>query len=117
MHEMSYVIRFVNIAIETAQSQNAKHVESLVVEVGEMTSVLPEYLHKYYPQAIKNTILEGSQLKTIAVKAKVECLSCHTQYHPERSHQYLCPVCQSAMGRILEGRDVRLKEVQVTIDD
>ena len=47
MHEMSYVVRFVNLALQKAQENRAVRVRSLTVSVGEMTDIVPEYLHKY----------------------------------------------------------------------
>ena len=47
MHEMSYVVRLVNQALDIKKEQAGK-VTRLFVSVGEMTGVLPEYLYKYY---------------------------------------------------------------------
>ena len=111
MHELSYVVRFAERAIAIAKENNAVSVQKLVVQVGEMTDVIPEYLQKYYPEAAKGTILEGSLLETEPLPAKIHCNSCGTDFHPEREQNYLCPACGSGNGKILEGRHVVLKEV------
>ena len=113
MHEMSYVVRFVNLAIETASEQKADKVRSITVSVGEMTDVLPEYLQKYYPETIRNTILEGSELKVNMVPALVECAGCKNNYTPTRENKYLCPHCGDGNGRVIAGRDVVLESVEV----
>lgn len=117
MHEMSYVIRFVNLAIQTAEENRAKSVKKLTVQVGEMTDIEPSYLQKYYPAAVKDTILEGSSLETEQIKAKIHCNECGREYHPTRDLQYLCPVCGSGNGRILAGRSVVLKNVEIETED
>lgn len=110
---MSCVLRFCNLAIETAKAQNAKKVEEIVVEVGEMTDILPEYLHKYYPAATKNTLLEGSVLTVVRIPVVARCVSCGTEFHPDRAHDYRCPACGSVRASVLCGRTVDLREVRI----
>ena len=57
MHEMSTVIRLVNMASSVAVENNATSVKKIKVAIGEMTGVLPEYVRKYYPEAV---ILDSS---------------------------------------------------------
>jgi len=113
MHEMSYVVRFVNLAIETAEKNDAKAVHSITVQVGEMTDIEPYYLKHYYPNAVKGTILEGSVLHVETVPAKILCNKCGEEYHPSRDNYYMCPFCSSADGRILEGRSVELINIEI----
>ncbi len=113
MHEMSYVIRFVNRAIETAEERKAERVKRILVSVGEMTDVLPEYLHRYYPSAVKGTILEGSVLETKKEPVCVLCASCGKEYHPEKDNGYACPRCHGTEGKITAGRGVVLEQVEL----
>ena len=113
MHEMSYVVRFVNQAIDSLKDEPGKP-SKVCVSVGEMTDVLPEYLHKYYPQAVKGTILEESELEVEMVPVRVECAGCGSEYHPCRENKYLCPSCGDGNGRVISGRDVVLERVEVT---
>ncbi|MBQ2627956.1 MAG: hydrogenase maturation nickel metallochaperone HypA [Eubacterium sp.] len=111
MHELSYVVRFADRAVEIARENNAVSVQKLVVQVGEMTDVLPEYLQKYYPEVTKDTILAGSVLETEPLAARILCGGCGSEFHPSRENNYLCPHCGSGNGKVLEGRHVILKEV------
>lgn len=113
MHELSYVVRFVNLAEEHARSQHAARVTRITVEVGETSGVLPEYLQKYYPDATKGTLLEGSELVTIPLRVEAVCKDCGTHYHPERSNDYACPSCGSVRASYTGGRSVRLKSVEI----
>ncbi|MBR1742150.1 MAG: hydrogenase maturation nickel metallochaperone HypA [Lachnospiraceae bacterium] len=113
MHEMSYVVRFVNMAIEAAKENKAVKVKRLLVSVGEMTDVLPEYLNRYYSLAVMGTILEGSVLETKAEPVRVLCTSCGKEYHPEKENGYACPVCQGNAGKVVAGRDVVLEHVEL----
>lgn len=136
MHEMSYVVRMVNLAQKTVENELAKdaatskkrdastegaaakdalpfRVKKIVVQVGEMTGVIPMYLHRYYPEAVKGTLLEESELETEDLPAMVRCLDCETEYHPSVENEYSCPNCRSIQGKVTQGRDVILKEVVI----
>jgi len=117
MHEMSYVVRFVNLALNKARENGACGVRSLTVSVGEMTDIVPEYLYKYYPDAVKGTIMEGSALKVEVIPVKIRCAGCGEYYHPERANSYACPVCGSSEGRICEGRGMELKALEIVAPD
>ena len=114
MHEMSYVVRLVDQALDIMDKEQAGKVTRLFVSVGEMTGVLPEYLYKYYPVAVKGTELEGTELVVKTVEAQVECAGCGSIYRPTRENKYLCPVCGDGHGRVTAGRDVMLERVEVT---
>lgn len=124
MHEMSCVVRMVNLAQKTVEQEMKKMAESpgvepaaaprvsrIVVSVGEMTGIIPMYLHRYYPDAVKGTLLDGSGLETEDLPAMVQCLDCGTEYHPGVENDYSCPKCRSIQGKVTQGRDVLLKAV------
>jgi hydrogenase nickel incorporation protein HypA/HybF len=115
MHEMSYMIRLVNLADETAKQQNAKRVSRIRVRIGETSGVLPEYLHKYYPKATAGTLLENSVLETEEDPVAAVCRDCGASYHPEKDFRYACPVCGSVRADLHGGRGVSL--VSIEIDD
>ncbi len=111
MHEMSTMIRLVNQAGEVIEKEHLKSVRQLIVDVGEMTDILPEYLYKYYPEASHGTPCEGSELTVRTVKAKAQCLDCNTIFHPSRENDYRCPKCQGIRCKVLEGRSVTLSQI------
>jgi len=113
MHELSYMTRLANLACETANENHAKSVKKIKVEVGAMTGVLPKYLEYYFPTVIKGTILEGSELETILIPVKAHCNNCGKEYTPTADNDYRCPSCKSIEASIIDGRDVKLKEVIV----
>ncbi len=114
MHELSTMIRLVNQAVNVAKENQAKTVEAIVVEVGEMTDIVPEYLHKYYPEATNGTLLEGSALKTEVISTLVRCSDCGEEFHPSRDFDYRCPACRSMKATVLKGRSVTLKQVIIS---
>lgn len=139
MHEMSYVIKIVNQVQETAEAERKRRggnvtscagkgkaacgntacagfeVRKVTVEVGEMTDILPEYLSRYYSEAVAGTSLEHSELEVRMIPVKVLCRGCGEIYHPDRKHHYSCPLCGCSAGEILSGRGLRMRDV--TLED
>lgn len=113
MHEMSTMIRLVNQALSCAEKEGAVSVREMTVDVGEMTDIVPEYLQKYYPEATKGTILEGSRLITHVVPTKVHCLTCGTDFHPSKKFNYKCPTCGGIHCKVLKGRSVELASLKI----
>lgn len=117
MHELSCLLRLLSLAEEALNKEclenepGALKVSSIVLEVGELTGILPEYLHRYYPSAVKHTAFQDASLKIDYIPARVRCLSCGTEYHPEKDSDYRCPRCKSLSGSILQGRELSLKEL------
>ncbi len=113
MHELSYVIGFINIALKELKQHPYDIPVKLVVEVGEMTGVLPEYLHKYFPIAAKDTPLSDASLEVISIPVEVVCDACGTSYHPDRSNSYCCPACGEKKATLLHGRECKVKQLEV----
>lgn len=113
MHELSYVIRMVNIAEEEARRQKAKKITAMTVAIGEMTGVIPHFFEHYYPEATKGTMLEGSQLHIEEVPVQVRCENCGNTYHPDKANGYACPKCGSSRAKLLQGRDVIVKNIEI----
>lgn len=113
MHELSYMSRLADIAIKQLPKDNDVHPVKLVVEIGELTGVLPEYLKKYYPSVTKGTPLSGSALEVISIPAKARCNSCSSLYHPDKEHDYLCPNCKSSFCHFVCGRELNVRELVI----
>lgn len=111
MHEMSYISKMVSLAIDIVNENNAKKVLKIEIEIGKTSGVLPYYMHKYYPEAVKGTILEGSELVCEETEVKAHCEECGSDYFPNRENNYLCPACGGRQARIIGGRGVTLKNV------
>lgn len=111
MHEMSTMVRMVNLACETAEKEGGGRLKSISVSVGAMTGILPFYLKKYFPAASKGTLAEGAELEITEVPVTVKCQDCGTIYEPEKATGRSCPKCGGIRAHILSGRDITLDKV------
>ena len=112
MHEMSYVIKLVNLAAETAKREGLTKITEIHADIGKMTGVLPFYMQKYYKTAIKGSMLEGSALVMTETEVRAHCNACGCDYTPDAAHDYLCPACKSANCKITAGREVLLTQIK-----
>ena len=64
MHELSYIMKIIPIAVEAAQKEHIDNVSTVEIEVGEMTGALPELLEKAYSESIPNTHLKDLTILT-----------------------------------------------------
>lgn len=111
MHEMSYIMRLAKMAESTAISNKAKSVESVSIQVGEMTGLIPKYLERYYQTAVEGTILEGSKLEIEYLPVMVRCNNCNSTYHPNKENNYLCPTCKQNNSTLINGREFLVKNI------
>ncbi len=113
MHEMSYMIKFINMAEEASGAAPSERITSLKVQVGEMTGVLPEFLERYFPDAAAGTKCEGAEFQVEFVPVEVKCKDCGKIFHPSKENGYCCPACGSKEAEFLRGRELELAEVTV----
>lgn len=111
MHELSIVTHLVDTAEVFAKQMNAKKVDFLEVEIGEATGVIPKYVHMYYPDVTKDTLLEGSELRIEESEYLVFCRNCGRTFHPENRKAF-CPSC-GVYGDfdVLQGDNLTLKQI------
>ncbi len=114
MHELSTMVRLVNLACEAAGKEGGGQITSMEVSVGEMSGIIEYYLRLYFPQAARGTAAEGAELIVHMIPVKVCCLDCGEEYEPRAETNRVCPKCSGAKGRVIAGRDVVLDRVAVS---
>ncbi len=111
MHEMSYVVRVVNLALKKCEEENLTDIKKIVVSIGQMVGIEPYYMEKYYSQAIKDTLLEGSEIECEILPVIAKCENCRKEYHPSKENDYMCPECGSGTAKTIQGREFILKQI------
>ena len=84
MHELSYIIDIVNTVLDETKNRSIKKVKKIEVDVGEMSGVIPYYLHKYYPEVVAGTELNDTVLVTNEIEVKIKCEECGNNNSPFR---------------------------------
>lgn len=110
MHELSLVMEIVRRVDAVAKSNKISEVETIVLQIGEISTVVPHFVQACYPAAVDGTWLKDAKLKIEAVKASVRCGDCAEVFDPIEYHG-VCPKCESKNHEILTGREFVIKEI------
>lgn len=112
MHELSLA----NALIQTAAAELKKLPEtrilSITVEIGGLSGVSADALSFCLPIVSKGTPAEGCRVVFEEVMGLADCNSCGTRYEMEEFYA-LCPSCGGADRKILQGKEFRLKNMEV----
>ena len=112
MHEMSYVVRVVNLALKKSKEEHIQKINKVCVSIGQMVGIEPYYMEKYYAQAIKDTALEGSVIECSILPVIAHCEDCGKEYEPSKENDYMCPFCGSGTAHTVQGREFSLTRIE-----
>jgi hydrogenase nickel incorporation protein HypA/HybF len=112
MHELSVALGIVKIAEDETAKAHAKTVELIELEIGTLAGIEFESLDFVWPSAVKDTVLENAKRKIHKIEARGQCVDCDTIF--EMTHLYdACPNCRSNFKGILQGKELRVKALEV----
>ncbi|MDE6694210.1 MAG: hydrogenase maturation nickel metallochaperone HypA [Bacteroidales bacterium] len=113
MHELGIVFYIIKDVKKVAEENKVSHVGKVVMNIGEVSTVVPEYLTDCWRWAAdKEDVLRGCELKVNTIPAVTHCDACGKDY-PTVAHGRTCPFCQSGETWLLHGNEVEIKEIEV----
>lgn len=110
MHELGVVIKVAQTVENFAKQNGIKEIDTLVLQIGELSSMVPQYIEACYPAAVDGTMLENTKLEIEVLQALVKCNKCFEEYHPTENND-TCPDCGSQDAEVLIGREFLIKEI------
>jgi hydrogenase nickel incorporation protein HypA/HybF len=110
MHELGIVAEVVRVVEDIARKQQLTKVDTLVLQIGELSSVVPYYVEQCYPAAVYGTMLEDTHLKIEVLPGNARCKSCGKVFNLLKEHR-VCPACGTAEWELLGGREFAIKEI------
>ena len=96
---------------QIVREQGLHEVKKIVLEVGELSGVVPRYMEACYPAAVYKTFMENTVLDLETIPGIVRCRSCGKEFNA-MAHDFACPDCGGQDMEILSGNDVLIKEIQ-----
>jgi len=111
MHELGVLNSMVHTIENIIKEQHLTKVHKLVIEVGELSGIVPRYLEQCFPAATYKTFMEETQLELIIIPGIVKCRSCGRVFNAIYS-DLSCPNCSSLDMEILEGNDIIIKKIE-----
>lgn len=112
MHELGIVIDVVKQIEEYSKTNNIKEVETLVLEIGELSGIVPSYIEDVYPIAIEQSFLKTMKLKIETTQGIGSCKNCDFIYNLIANNN-ICPKCSDNSFNVISGTDFLIKELHI----
>ena len=113
MHELGIVFQIVNTLEKVVEEENLPAIDTVVLQVGQLSGVIPIYLDECWPAATdKHTFFKDTKLKIEVIPGLGKCKNCGEVFNIIDNEGY-CPKCNSFEKDILSGREFLIKEILV----
>lgn len=113
MHELGVVFKVIEDVEAMAKENNVKHVNSVTLEIGTVSGIVPSYLEDVWKWAVeKHEITTGCKLKVEKIHAVTYCQDCEKEYNTI-IYGKECPYCHSPNTYLLRGNEFIIKEMEV----
>ena len=110
LHELGVVIEVVKTVENVAVENNLTKIEKLVLQIGELSSMIPKYIESCYPVAVDNTILQDTKLEIEVMPGNGMCKSCNKVFNI-KEYNGVCPYWDSKVWELLSGKEFIIKEI------
>ena len=112
MHELGIVFHVIKRLENLASEQNLQQIQSVTLELGEVSGVVPEFLEDGWKWAVKKSpVMEKAILKIETLPAVTICNACGKTYAPVE-HGKTCPYCKSEDTVLQTGNEMKIKEIE-----
>jgi len=113
MHELGVVFHVIDSVKEVAKENEVTHVNSVTLEIGTVSGIVPSYLEDCWNWAVtKHEIMTDCKLIIEDISAITHCESCGNDYDTI-SYGKICPQCQSENTYLIQGNEFNIKEIEV----
>ncbi len=113
MHELGIVFNITKQIDDVAKQNNANKVTSLTIELGEVSTVVPDLFTECFEWAKKKSeYLKDCKLNLVVIKAITYCEDCKKTFSTVE-HGKTCPYCKSPHTYLVTGSEVVLKKIEV----
>ena len=93
-----------------ARKNGVTKIQTLVLQIGELSSMIPKYIEACYPAAVDGTILHETELKIEVLPGNGICKNCNKVFNLIENKN-TCPKCQGKHWEILCGKEFMIKEI------
>lgn len=112
MHELSIVENILEIAEENAKKIQAKIVQEIEMDIGELSGVDYDAMEFALQHAYKNEMFKNVNFIINRIPAKARCNICFHEF--ELSNYYeACPQCGKFEHDIFQGKELKVKAIKI----
>ena len=112
MHELGTIYYVIDTVEKICKEQNLTVVDSITLELGEVSGIVDEYLIDFFNYAKKKTeFLKDATMKIETLKAITYCQDCKQTYETVKYGKE-CPYCHSGNTFLVTGNEYNIKEIE-----
>lgn len=113
MHELGVVFHVIKMVEEVAEENDLTEVQSVTLQLGEVSTVIESYLQDVWKWAVKNRsrYMQEAELIVETIPAITFCEDCRQEYGTVE-HGKICPHCGSEHTYLLQGNEFMIKEIE-----
>jgi hydrogenase nickel incorporation protein HypA/HybF len=110
LHELGVVIDVIKTVENFAKENGVTKIDTLVLQIGELSSMIPKYIEECYPAAVDGTSMQDTKLKIEILPGNAFCKECNKVFNVIENNGK-CPKCQRKEWDLLSGREFMIKEI------
>ncbi len=110
MHELGVVIEVVKTVQKFAEKNGVTKVGKIVLQIGELSSMIPKYIEACYPAAVDGTSMEETELEIEILPGNGICPKCNNVFNVIQN-KGKCPKCGNNDIEIISGKEFMIKEI------
>ncbi len=113
MHELSVMMEVIRIVEELAEEKSIFNVQSIVLDIGELSAIIPEFMIDYFPIVVADKpLFKDAKLDFKVVPGRGICDGCGKPYEVGK-HKGICPYCGSEEKTLISGQEFSIREIIV----
>jgi hydrogenase nickel incorporation protein HypA/HybF len=112
MHELALCQSVVESLREQARIHGFERISAVRLEIGALSCVSPEALDFCFSAVSRGTVADGARLELIRLPGRAWCLDCGSSMTVEE-RPAACERCGGHRLRIVQGEEMRIKELEV----
>ena len=121
MHEFAFAYDIFKVAEATAIKHGAKRITEVLLEIGELTLIVPDLLRRSFEMATAGSIAEGAYLNIQVLPGRIRCRECNKISSVTLSEEsqltgnqlFRCQHCESPNTEIIDGKKANVKNIKI----
>lgn len=110
MHELKIMQDIFPIIESVIKENHLKSVDKVVLRVGTLRQIIPEFLQFAFTAVTKDTIAARAKLIIEIIPTTARCKTCQQQFNVGKNI-YICPHCDSSDLEVLTGKEIILESI------
>ncbi|NLH00530.1 MAG: hydrogenase maturation nickel metallochaperone HypA [Clostridiales bacterium] len=111
MHELSIMMEVIRIVEDFTKDNSIEHINSIVLEVGELSSVVPDFMIEYFPIVVSDKpMFRNTKLDFVVIPGRGICDECGKPYEIIKNNG-VCPICGSNSKTLISGREFSIRGI------